>query len=83
MTVALDKARRTMCKSLSFVGSCGAGFRFCGAGRGGTSAILNLCCDESSGADLRGEYCYSNSVALLYFGLGLQSPLELAHSRVF
>lgn len=24
-TVAHDKARRTMCRSLSFVGSCGAG----------------------------------------------------------
>lgn len=29
------------------------------------------------------EYCFSDSAALLYFGVGLQSPLELAHSGVF
>lgn len=53
-----------------------------GVGKGGMSAILSLCCDENSGADLRGEYCFSDSAAVLYFVVGLQSPLELAHSGV-
>lgn len=53
-----------------------------GVGKGGMSAILSLCCDENSGADLRGEYCFSDSAAMLYFVVGLQSPLELAHSGV-
>lgn len=56
MTVAHDRARRTMCRSLSFVGLCGSGLRFCGVGNGGIFAILSLCCDEGSGADLRREY---------------------------
>lgn len=77
MTVAHDKARRRMCRSLSFVGSCGAGFRFCGVGKGGISGILSLCRDESSGADLRGEYCFSDSAALLDWGCRVRWSLYI------